>query len=272
MSSRPRLGFIGVGAIAEALIRGLGAADEPAADVWLSPRNAQTAARLAQDFDWVTVAADNQAAVDASDIVFLAVTPQVAEAALSPLAFRPDQRIVSLVATFQAARLRPLVAPATRILRAAPTPAAARRMGAILLCPPDPEIAGLLESLGQLVQLDDEADLDAYWAVTGLMAPYFGLLEAIAAWLVRHGQDPATTAAYVAATFHALGAAGEARAGDGYPRLIHDHTTPGGLNEQALRELRAAGWTDRVGDVLDLIHARIEGRAGLADTLPPANT
>jgi pyrroline-5-carboxylate reductase len=191
----------------------------------------------------------------------------VAEAVLAPLAFRPGQRIVSLVATFQTARLRPLVAPAQHIVRAAPTPAAARRMGAILLCPPDPEVAGLLDGLGRLVQLDDEGDLDICWAVTGFMAPYFGLLEAVRQWLVRQGQDPAAATAYVAATFNAMGAAAEAEAKDGFAQLIHDHTTPGGLNEQALRELRACGWTDRIADALDLIHARIEGRATLADTL-----
>ncbi len=271
MSARRHIGFIGVGAIAEALVRGLGAGGELAAGIHLTPRNAATAARLAAEFAYVTVEGDNQAVIDASEIVFLAVTPQVAEWVLGPLTFRPDQRIVSLVATFKVAKLRPLVAPAHRIFRAAPTPAVARRMGALTLCPPDPEIAGLLDGLGQLIQLDDEADIDTYWAVTGLMASYFGFLEAVSLWLSRHGQDASAAAGYVAATFHGLGSTAETGAKGGFVQLIHDHTTPGGLNEQALRELQAAGWTDRIGEVLDLIHARIEGRAGLADTLPRAD-
>src|SRR3954451_13658991 len=74
----PRLGFVGVGAIAEALIAGLCAGGEQRGTFLLSPRNAQLSKGLAERFAFVKVAADNQAVVDGSDIVFLAVTPQIA--------------------------------------------------------------------------------------------------------------------------------------------------------------------------------------------------
>jgi pyrroline-5-carboxylate reductase len=269
MSELPRLGFIGVGTIAEAVITGMCAGGEQRATFLLSPRNADTAERLAGRYSFVNVAQDNQAVIDASDIIFLAVRPQVAADVLGALKFRADQRIVSLIAAFDVARLRALVAPVTVIARATPMPAVARRLGPLTLYPPVPEIARLLEGLGQLVQLENESDLDALWAVTGLMGSYFGWLNAIAGWLSRQNLADEQIRPYLAAMFAALGVTAAERAGEGFDRLIAEHSTPGGLNEQAYRELKAAGWTSLIAQALDLVHARVLGRATLADGLPP---
>ena len=268
MSGLPRVGFIGVGTIAEALITGMCAAGEQRATFLLSPRNADIAKRVAERFSFVEVARDNQAVIDGSDIIFLAVRPQVAADVLGTLKFRKDQRIVSLIATFDVARLRTLVAPASTIARAAPLPAVARRLGPLTLYPPVPEIAKLLEGLGQLFQLQNESDLDAFWAVTGLMGSYLGLLDEIAGWLARKNLEETQVFPFVAAMFEALAVTAAERAGDGFDRLVVEHSTPGGLNEQAYRELQAAGWTRLISQTLDLLHARILGRATLADRLP----
>jgi pyrroline-5-carboxylate reductase len=268
MSGLPRVGFIGVGTIAEALITGMCATGEQRATFLLSPRNADIAKRLAERFSSVEVAGDNQAVIDGSDIIFLAVRPQVAADVLGTLKFRQDQRIVSLIATFDVARLRTLVAPASTIARAAPLPPVARRLGPLTLYPPVPEIVRLLEGLGQLVQLQNESDLDAYWAVTGLMGSYLGLLDEIAGWLARKNLEETQVFPFVAAMFEALAVTAAERSGDGFDRLVVEHSTPGGLNEQAYRELQAAGWTRLISQTLDLLHARILGRATLADRLP----
>jgi pyrroline-5-carboxylate reductase len=268
MSELPRVGFIGVGTIAEALITGMCAEGEQRASFLLSPRNADIAKRLAERFSFIKVAADNQAVVDKSDIVFLAVRPQVAVDVLGSLKFRPEQHIVSLIATFDMARLRALVAPAGTIARAAPLPGIARRVGPLTLYPPVPEIAGLLEGLGQLIQLQKESDLEAFWAVTGLMSTYFGFLDEIAGWLARQNLEEAQIRPFVAAMFEALAAMTAERPHDGFDRLALEHTTAGGLNEQAYRELKAAGWTTLVSQALDLIQARILGRATFTDRLP----
>jgi pyrroline-5-carboxylate reductase len=268
MSKLPKVGFVGAGTIAEALINGMCAAGEHRANFLLSPRNTDIANRLARRFPFIKVAADNQAVIDGSDIIFLAVRPQVAADVLGALKFRPDQRIVSLIATFDVARLRTLVAPADAIMRATPLPPVARRLGALTLYPPVAEIAGLLEGLGQLIQLDNEADFDAFWAATSLMGSYFGLLDEVAGWLSRRNLHDTQVRPFVAAMFDGLAATAGERAMDGFDRLAVEHSTPGGLNEQAYRELKAAGWTDLISQTLDLIHARILGQATLADRLP----
>ena len=92
-----RLGFIGTGTITAHIVRGLqgsALADWP---VVLSPRNPEIAAELAV-LPVVTVAASNQAVVNACDIVILAVRPQIAQDVLSGLRIAPDQLVISLIA------------------------------------------------------------------------------------------------------------------------------------------------------------------------------
>ena len=101
-----RFGFIGTGTITEAIVTGMLAGEGPAPEIIVSPRSAATAARLAALSSTVLVARDNQHVVDAAEMVFLAVRPNVAEDVVRALRFRAGQRIVSLVATLDHATLR----------------------------------------------------------------------------------------------------------------------------------------------------------------------
>ena len=112
---RNQRGFTITEILMATLIMGMCGGGEQRATFLLSPRNADIAKRLAERFSFVEVAGDNQAVIDGSDIIFLAVRPQVAADVLGALKFRQGQRIVSLIATFDVARLRTLVAPASTI-------------------------------------------------------------------------------------------------------------------------------------------------------------
>src|SRR5690349_13221878 len=117
------LGIIGTGTMASAVVEGLRSAGD-SSSILLSPRNAITASALAERFPGVAVSSSNQEVLDHSDTVLLAVRPQVAENVLSVLRFRPDQQILSIIAIFDLERLRALVSPARRIVRAVPLPSA----------------------------------------------------------------------------------------------------------------------------------------------------
>jgi len=263
-----KLGFLGVGTIAEALIMGMSAEGEHRADFLLSPRNRETSSRLERRFAFVSVAEDNQAVIDGSEIVFVALRPQVAEEVLRELRFHKSQKIVSLIASFDSARLSRLVAPASEIYRLIPLPSNAERRGAITLYPPSDQIAKLLTGIGQLVQVDDERQLDVLWTSTALMGAYFGFMDAVARWLTERGVDPVDARSYVGAIFHGLAVSALSHPDESFRDLITEHSTSGGLNEQAYRELAAAGWTERIQEVLTLIHERILGRATLETKLP----
>jgi len=113
-------GFIGTGGITTAMVTGLCSADSPPETIWVSPRNRQKANRLAADYAAVTVGSSNQAVVDQSDVVVLAILPQHKESVLAPLSFRRDQAVIHLLAGTSIDAVRPLVAPATDIVRAVP--------------------------------------------------------------------------------------------------------------------------------------------------------
>ena len=67
-------GFVGVGTINSAVVKGLCTCDTPPKAVVLSPRNAEKAAALKAAFpDRVTIADSNQAVLDAADWVFLVI-------------------------------------------------------------------------------------------------------------------------------------------------------------------------------------------------------
>jgi hypothetical protein len=124
-----RLGFIGTGTIAAAIVEGLSKAEVSSLEIVVSPRNATIAQELEARFANVRVAKSNQTVLDASDLVVLAVRPQVAEEVLRGLRFRRVHHVVSLVATWPIDRVRSMVAPATTVARAAPLPFVANLIG-----------------------------------------------------------------------------------------------------------------------------------------------
>lgn len=251
------IGFIGTGNIASALVRGLCTSDSPPSRILVSPRNAEKATRLAAEFAPVRVAASNQVVVDQCDCVFLAVLPQAAEEILSALSFRAEQRIISLIALTPLARAGDLVHPAESVVRAVPLPSAARRLGPIGLYPGDAAVVELLGCVGTPVPVENEHDLNVLWALTALIAPYFALLEEVCGWAVAGGIQTTTARTYVASMFHALSVLALEEGKMDLGELRAEAATPGGLNEQALREIRDLGGYRAFLSALDSILVRL---------------
>ncbi len=255
-----RIGFIGVGNIATAVIRGLCRATPAPDKVLLSPRSAAKAAALAREFPQAEVMADNQAVLDGSDIVMLAVLPQQARDVLGALRFRPDLKVISLIAAFRLPDLREAVAPATDVTRAVPLPPVAQHLGPTAVCPPDALTAELFDRIGTAVQVDDEHKYNALCTVTAVAASQYALLSRLSAWLVDEGVDTDSANRYVTAVAHAVAVDAAEAVEHGFDALIQDVSTPGGMNEQILRMLTEADWFAPVKPALDAILDRHEGR------------
>jgi pyrroline-5-carboxylate reductase len=157
--------------------------------------------------------------VDGSDCVVLAILPKAAEEVLGTLAFRSEQRIISLVALTPLTRVRDLVHPAKTVVRAVPLPSAARRLGPIALYPGDAEVIRLLRCVGTPVPAANEHDLHVLWALTALIAPYFALLEEVCGWAVAAGVESPTARTYLASMFHALSVLAMEDGGVGFERF-----------------------------------------------------
>ena len=84
-----RIGFIGAGAMAEALVAGLRAAGIPGANLWAADPDPSRCKRLA-DRHQVQTTDDNAVVVTHSDVMVIAVKPAVVAPALAALASNPD--------------------------------------------------------------------------------------------------------------------------------------------------------------------------------------
>ncbi|MDX9859891.1 MAG: pyrroline-5-carboxylate reductase [Rhodospirillales bacterium] len=251
-----RIGFIGTGNIAAATVRGLCTA-VPAPDrVLVSPRNAEKAAALAAEFAQVEVAADNQAVVDGSECVIIAVRPPQVEPVISPLTFRPDQSVISLAAAVSLAALQKIVAPASRIVRAVPQPTVARHTGPIAVFPSDAEAVALLGRIGNVVPVDDEHHFDALCTVTAIAASQFAFLGRVAAWLTREGVEQKAAVRFTTAIAQTIATDADKAEAHGFDALIKEVSTPGGMNEQILRMMAEGGGFNPIDGALDAVLAR----------------
>lgn len=247
------VGFIGIGTIAAAMVEGLGGGD-----LLLSPRGAQTAARLAR-LEGVRVAASNQAVLDGATTIVLAVRPQIVEEVVRALRFRPDHKVISLVAATQIEQLREWIGLDLPVVRAVPLPFVAARTGVTPVFPPEPEALALFDRLGQALPCQSLGEFDLLAAGSAMMGSYFGLLATVQDWLVEKGLPEPSARAYMAGLFDNLGRVAVASPKD-FASLRTDHSTPGGLNEQVFRDFAASGGTAALTQALEAVLTRIRGR------------
>ncbi len=253
------LGFLGTGAIASAMVRGLCTSASPPESIWLSPRNAELSATLSKCFDVVRVAGSNQEVLDRCDTIVLSVRPQVAVEALQSLAFKPDHHLISIIATFSRAALAPLVAPATHLIRAAPLPPVAVHLGPTIIYPHDERTRAIFDLLGTAVEVEAESEFDALFAATAEMATFFATLGVLTDWLTENGVEHQSARRYITAMFGALADTATRSGGVSFADLAVEHMTKGGLNEQLHREIVVAGTFDSHRRALDGILARLRG-------------
>lgn len=224
--------------------------------VVVSPRSEGTAKTLAQ-LHGVQVAADNQAVVDAADVLVLAVRPQIAAEVLGELRFHPDRPIISLMAGVSLDDLAQWTG-AQEICRAIPLPPVEVLRCVTPVYPPQPVAMTLFSALGTALPVHDLPAFDAYGTGSAVMATWFGLAETVAGWMQAHGIGQADAETYVRSLFGNLG--DTLRTGNQpIDALRHDHATKGGLNEQVYEVFRAQGGAQAVIAGMDAVMARITG-------------
>ena len=254
-----RIGFIGTGAITQAVVTGMLDFDVAFERIALSPRNAQIAEKLAQQDARVRVCESNQVVLDSSDVICLAVVPQIAGDVLSELNFDARHHVISFIAGKSLDQIRTLVRKAAKVVRAVPLPAVAVGKGSTAICPPDDVSKALFSPLGEAVEVRDEHQFDALSAVTATMASFFALLEEQAAWLVRQGLPYASARSFLSGYYVGLAHDTTVDA-EPFSAMIGHVSTPGGLNEQLNRELYERGTYAHLSEALDRIMQRVQGR------------
>lgn len=251
-------GFIGTGAITEAMVAGLCTVGGLKDKVVVSTRSEVRSARLAEQFSNVEVLADNQAIVDCCDVVIVALLPQQASSVLPDLHFRAGQQVLSVIAGLQLDALRDLVAPATGVYRGIPMPPVEYGLGPFPVCPPAPALVSLLEGIGTVVPVTDEHQFQALAGGSALMAAFYEFTATTARWIEGQGVPTREAALYSSSMLHAL-AHMTTRVDAGQLQAMSEEClTAGGLNEQVLFELRDHEWFGHVGHALDGIMRKLD--------------
>lgn len=253
-------GIIGVGAIAAAIVRGLCRTDQagPPPSVLLSPRNAQLAADLAEQFPTVRVAESNQHVVDGASVLLLCLRPQDAQPALSALTFRPGLPVISVMAGFTVRALAALISPVTDLARSIPLPAVELGEGVTPLFPSSPAAIALFGQLGTVIEVPDERSFEALSASTATVAAMLKYMETTSAWLAGNGVSASLASRYVAAVYSGVLTPLQTAAAVDFGALSHEHQTPGGINEQFLGVLEQAGVFRAVEGGLNQVLERLE--------------
>lgn len=202
-AAAPNLGIVGAGRLARFLVRGLRHAgdDRP---VLLSPRGAATAAELAAECG-CTIAADNQAVVDGSEVTIIAVPPPQALATIAALRW-PAGRLLVCVALDVDLPALTAAAPGARIVRAMPTAASEVGLGSTPILPPDAEAEALFGRVGDVHPCRDAAGFAVATALTVHHLWLFGLMEALAETAVAAGLERREAVRLVAGLTRSAGA------------------------------------------------------------------
>ncbi|WP_434112335.1 pyrroline-5-carboxylate reductase [Paraburkholderia caffeinilytica] len=254
-----RLGFVGTGVITQAIVTGLVRVGAPFDHIALSNRNADTAASLAALDSRVTVCQTNQDVLDSSDVVCLAIRPQIAHDVLAGLKFSPSHRVISFVAGMKMDELSRLMRNVDKIVRAIPLPAVADALGSTALYPQDVVAHALFSHVGVAVEAESEQQFDCLSAVTATMASFYAVLESQATWLASQGLAYSKARSFLSA--YCLGLAhGTKNSAASFSDLIDQSMTPGGINEQLHFELRSKGNYEQYQMALNRVLERIEGK------------
>ena len=251
------LGFIGTGKITSSVVKGICRSKISFKKIILSPRNRNVAKKLKRQFRKVSIAKNNQKVINSCNWVFLAVTPTVGQKIIKNLKFKSSQTIVSFISTMTLLQLKKAIKVKATISRAVPLPPISLRKGPVPLFPPNKKIKLFFDKLGTTVEINNEKLSKNFWSTSGMMAPFYELLNTISNWLVKRGVKRDKAQKYVTSLFLALSEDAVVNSNKNLKHLVKESQTPKGLNEQGVKELRKAGFYRSTEKTLNSILKRL---------------
>lgn len=236
-----KIGFIGTGTIASAMVRGIAGDGH---QITVSERSAARAAALAAEFANVAVA-DNQAVLDRAEVVILGLMADAAPDILGALQFRDDHRVISLMAGISLAQVAALVAPARAKAVMLPFPGIAQGGSPILAQGDTDLIETLFGARNRVFAMADEAELSAYLCAQAVLSPVARMVADAAGWLGARAGDAAQGEAFLRMLVTS------SLAGTAASELVAALNTEGGYNQRLRLHMERAGMGPALLDGLD---------------------
>ena len=251
------LGFIGTGKITSSVVTGICRSKISFKKIILSPRNRNIAKKLKKKFRKVSIAKNNQEIVNSCNWVFLAVTPTVGQKIIKNLKFKSSQTIVSFISTMTLPQLKKAIKVKATIARAIPLPPISLKKGPVPLFPPNKKIKNFFDKLGTTVEINNEKLSKNFWSTSGMMAPFYELLNTMSNWLVKRGVKRDKAQKYITSLFVALSEDAVVNSNKDLKYLVKESQTPRGLNEQCVKELKKSGFYISTEKTLNSILKRL---------------
>ena len=227
-----KVGIIGIGVIGSALVKGFATA-QPSCSLLLSSRSKENMIRLAAEFpEQVRLATDNQQVLDESEWVILAIPPSQGETILKSLRFRPENKVINLMADKSLEKIADWIGHTSLLAHIVPLPFIAQHLGPILIYPHSEELYDLMSPLGSIVVAKSTHEVIILQAITALMAPFDTLLDEIVCWAGDNGIEEMSAKSYTASFFGAI-CQQVAQAPAGRLSELANEMTPGGFNAMA---------------------------------------
>jgi pyrroline-5-carboxylate reductase len=263
MTDEQKIGFIGGGNMAEALIKGLLASNFPATKLIVSEPIESRRDHLHNAFA-VSLAQNNTELVNLCEIVVLAIKPQIVDEVLAEIApvWGDNKLMVSILAGVTCANIQKKFAGAPRVVRVMPNTPALVGEGASAICrgthagTDDLQIVReLFESVG-MVQLIDERQMDAVTGLSGSGPAYiYTVIEALADGGVREGLR--RDVAHALAVQTVVGAALMVRETKEHPAILRDQVcSPGGTAITGVSTLEKKGLRTTLMEAVSAAAAR----------------
>ena len=252
-----KLGFIGTGKITSSVITGICTSKISFQKILVSPRNRNIAQKLKKRFRKVNIAKTNQEIVDKCNWIFLAVTPKIGAKILPKLNFRSNQKIISFISTINLSQLKKIVKKKVKIIRAIPLPPISIGKGPVPICPPDKQVKNFFNKIGTTVEINNENSSKNFWTTSGMMAPFYEILKVLSDWLVKKGISRDKAQKYITSLFVALSEDSAMNSKKHLKHLVAASQTPGGLNEQGVKELKRLGFYKSLEKSLNSILKRL---------------
>jgi len=261
-----RIGFIGAGNMAEAIIRGLLESQTVAPSrITASDVMPERLQDMQTAYD-INTTDDNAALVKGSDILVLAVKPQVVGKVLHHIGPHTDDTklIISIVAGLTVATMATALGPGTRIVRTVPNTPVFVGEGMVALASDGPArdddyevTAAIFSPVARIVSIEEKL-MDAALGVSGSGPAYgFLMIEALSDGGVKMGLPRPIALELAAQTL--LGAAKMCLESGRHPGQLKDMvTSPGGTTIAALHKMEAGGVRSALIDAVEAATRRSE--------------
>jgi pyrroline-5-carboxylate reductase len=251
MTQPLKVGFLGTGHIAAPMARLIARQGHT---VTVSERSQETSSALAAAGLGIAVA-NNQSVLEACDVVFLCLRPGVWADVAAPLNWRANHRIISVMAGVSLAQIMQVCAPVTHVSATLPLEFLETGGCPLPVAGPDEPLRTLLGTINPIIPLDDEAQLQSYFAASALMSGVLGVMQSGAEWLGEATHNKGAGEVYVANLISGyLGALAKDEAGE-----LEAHknalASPNTLNRQMVEGLAEAGTFKALPEILGKIKA-----------------